>query len=1250
MKLNFKYVVLGCVSLFLLVSCGDDQNGEVTSCKSHADCVSLDSDADHCNGGFSCQVGVCVAQGEAAVCETTGCITQVCVQESGQCAEGSPVEDGTSCEQDSCLVEQICVAGECQGGIIKCSEDDNPCTQAWCNPNNGSCGNKAKDDLEACDDGNPCTSGDICLSGDCSGVAKACNVDSGTCVSAACDIASGECVESHLDDGSSCDDGDPCSLNEQCESGSCNSGEAKCAPSTNPCQAVACDADTGECVETPMPDGSECSDGDACTLSDECVAGACAGTPVVCDASENSCAEKLCEPSSGECSLVALAGTPLCDDGNGCTENDQCFGGLCVGTQILCEDDGNACTIVQCINDNCVGLPKQEFEPCDDGDPCTADGFCESSVCKAGAEKCPQDSNSCTLTLCDPISGACSIGLLADGSSCDTQNPCVLESECKDGSCSGGQAINCADDGDPCTVSFCIPQEGGCVTVNAPEGSVCEDGDLCTSGEICTSGTCVGGTTKTCTNNGNSCLVSGCDSTVGCTNTPVSNGQECDDGDACTQNDSCQLGNCEGEAAECLPASPCMTAQCHIELGCVQIAMEDGLPCDDSSQCTSDSTCSAGDCVAKSVVQCADPEPGDPCVVGVCDPQNGSCGAGAAPPGSECDDGEPCTTLDICEGQECVGSGPDPCGSAANPCIPLECELGTGSCLPKALPDGAPCDAKNLCTDIGTCSGGECDSKTVVTCLPSEENCKLNLCHPSTGECSSEIAPDGTACEDGDLCTVGASCLGSQCQTGSPLSCPDDGQSCTIELCLPGVGCEAVLLVSGTPCEDGDPCTSESQCEQSNCVSGENVTCPSDGDPCTSDLCVEGEGCLYLPVAAGSACDDGSACTQDDKCQGGTCVGTAKACSASEKACVVNLCNAGNGECEEQPEPVTTVCNDGNFCTVSDHCDGVGQCTGNAKVCAQGEDPCYVSKCDAGLGGCVSVPAIAGTKCEDGLLCTVNDQCDGSGGCGGSAPNCPTPETPCFEAGCNSDTGECTVVVSPNGSPCDAVTPCLVGDFCLGGECQTGATPKCLAQNDCYLAFCDQNTNACTEEQRPDGSDCNDLDACTSATICSQGACQGGEAAVCKDDGNSCTAEACNSETGLCESTQKEDGANCSDSDSCTVQDSCDNGQCSGLKVECGPAVAPCDLLQCNSVSGLCEVVSAPEGASCDDADVCTAGEQCFAGQCVGQPTTCPDLGIDCQLSLCQAAEGCVLQSSGDGLPCDSNPCFENTVCVQGQC
>ncbi|HIA02949.1 MAG TPA: hypothetical protein EYN66_13760 [Myxococcales bacterium] len=26
------------------------------------------------------------------------------------------------------------------------------------------------------------------------------------------------------------------------------------------------------------------------------------------------------------------------------------------------------------------------------------------------------------------------------------------------------------------------------------------------------------------------------------------------------------------------------------------------------------------------------------------------------------------------------------------------------------------------------------------------------------------------------------------------------------------------------------------------------------------------------------------------------------------------------------------------------------------------------------------------------------------------------------------------------------------------------------------------------------------------------------------------------------------------------------------------------------------------------------------------------------------------MQSSGDGLPCDSNPCFENTVCVQGQC
>src|SRR5438128_4700790 len=57
------------------------------------------------------------------------------------------------------------------------------------------------------------------------------------------------------------------------------------------------------------------------------------------------------------------------------------------------------------------------------------------------------------------------------------------------------------------------------------------------------------------------------------------------------------------------------------------------------------------------------------------------------------------------------------------------------------------------------------------------------------------------------------------------------------------------------------------------------------------------------PKAAGTACDDGNVCTISDHCDGaGSCVG-------------------GNA-------PSTTACNDGVACTTSDHCNGSGSCVG----------------------------------------------------------------------------------------------------------------------------------------------------------------------------------------------------------------------------------------------------------------------------------------------------------------------------------
>ena len=82
---------------------------------------------------------------------------------------------------------------------------------------------------------------------------------------------------------------------------------------------------------TPIctPDGSACNDGNPCTLDDVCVEGACTGPTLPCPDDGNACTDDVCASLTGTC---GMARTGACDDGDGCTENDACASGVCAGT------------------------------------------------------------------------------------------------------------------------------------------------------------------------------------------------------------------------------------------------------------------------------------------------------------------------------------------------------------------------------------------------------------------------------------------------------------------------------------------------------------------------------------------------------------------------------------------------------------------------------------------------------------------------------------------------------------------------------------------------------------------------------------------------------------------------------------------------------------------------------------------------------------------------------------------------------
>lgn len=198
--------------------------------------------------------------------------------------------------------------------------------------------------------------------------------------------------------------------------------------------------DTGNASDAQSQDGAEtdagcqeakvCDDGDPCTLDDGCKGGVCAGAPKPC-ADGNPCTSDSCS-SDGACVFFALS-VGACDDGDVCTLGDVCKSGVCELLPLSC-DDGNACTSDACDKaKGCVHLLASAT--CTDGDACTLEA-CEVGVCVGGGKLACDDDSVCTQDGCDAASG-CTHAPLPAATPCDDVSACTVLDGCKGDACVG---------------------------------------------------------------------------------------------------------------------------------------------------------------------------------------------------------------------------------------------------------------------------------------------------------------------------------------------------------------------------------------------------------------------------------------------------------------------------------------------------------------------------------------------------------------------------------------------------------------------------------------------------------------------------------------------------------------------------------------------------------------------------------------------------------------------------------------------
>lgn len=233
-------------------------------CIEDDDCAGLD-DGNPCTGTWRCDAaGACVVDADTVVhCDTSEdgpCELTACDTTTGLC-EAVAVHEDEACDSgDPCALEERCTQGSCDALSTVACDDGEVCTSDACDSATGLCRYEAVPEGSACDDSDACSQSDACDGlGACVGSSVVDCDDGSPCTDDYCNPENGSCVRLNWVDGSDCDDGDVCTDGDRCSFGVCIGGQvvencclddADCVAS-EPCSEAHCD-DAHSCQQLPL--------------------------------------------------------------------------------------------------------------------------------------------------------------------------------------------------------------------------------------------------------------------------------------------------------------------------------------------------------------------------------------------------------------------------------------------------------------------------------------------------------------------------------------------------------------------------------------------------------------------------------------------------------------------------------------------------------------------------------------------------------------------------------------------------------------------------------------------------------------------------------------------------------------------------------------------------------------------------------------------------------------------------------------